>query len=134
MNIEHATFLIGKLLLGGFFILSGLKHFTQTQEMKEWLKTKNLPIPKTLVYLSGLTLLTGGLGITTGVFPIISLLLISAFLITTNIVLHDYWNLEENREQQKTHFMKNTALTGALLMLIRADWTIYGLGLTLGLI
>jgi len=134
MNIEHATFLIGKLILGGFFILSGLKHFTQNREMTEWLKTKKLPIPRTSVYISGLTLITAGTGITIGAFPVLSITLLSAFLITANITMHDYWNLEENRQQQKNQFMKNAALLGALLMLIGADWTIYGLGLTLNLL
>ena len=134
MNIEHATFLIGKILLGGFFILSGLKHFTETRELTDWTASKGLPAPKILVYLSGILISVSGLGIVLGAFPVTSIALLATFLILANVSMHDYWNLEENRQEQKTNFLKNTALLGALLMLLRADWTIYGLGLTLGLL
>jgi uncharacterized membrane protein YphA (DoxX/SURF4 family) len=64
----------------------------------------------------------------------VSIGVLSVFIITVNIFMHDFWNLEEGREQQLMHFLKNTALLGALLMLLGADWTVYGLGITLGLI
>ena len=134
MNIEHATFLIGKILLGGFFILSGLKHFTETRELTDWTSSKGLPAPKILVYLSGILISVSGLGILLGAFTVTSIALLATFLILASVSMHDYWNLEENRQEQKTNFLKNTALLGALLMLLRADWTIYGLGLTLGLL
>jgi len=134
MNIEHAAFLIGKILLGGYFAFSGLNHFMQTRDMAGWAEQKGLPKPEIMVYISGLVLILGGLGIIAGAYPVLSIGILSAFLIAANIVMHDFWNLEEGREEQMIHFLKNTALLGALLMLVGADWTIYGLGITLGLI
>lgn len=134
MNVEHAAFLIGKILLGGYFALSGLNHFMKTQQMQGWVESKGLPQPKALVYISGLVLIIGGLGVIAGAYPVLSTGLLAGFLIIANITLHDFWNLEEGRQEQMTHFLKNVGLLGALLMLISADWTVYGLGLTLGLI
>ncbi len=134
MNIEQAAFLIGKLLLGGYFAFSGLNHFMHTRDMAGWAEQKGLPKPEIMVYISGLVLILGGLGIIAGAYPVLSIGILSAFLIAANIVMHDFWNLEEGREEQMIHFLKNTALLGALLMLVGAEWTIYGLGITLGLI
>jgi len=134
MNIEQAAFLIGKILLGGYFAFSGLNHFMNTRDMSGWVESKGLPKPEMMVYISGLILLTGGLGIIAGAYPVLSIGVLSVFIITVNIFMHDFWNLEEGREQQLMHFLKNTALLGALLMLLGADWTVYGLGMTLGLI
>ena len=134
MNIEQAAFLIGKILLGGYFAFSGLNHFMNTRDMSGWVESKGLPKPEMMVYISGLILLTGGLGIIAGAYPVVSIGVLSVFIITVNIFMHDFWNLEEGREQQLMHFLKNTALLGALLMLLGADWTVYGLGMTLGLI
>lgn len=134
MNIEQAAFLAGKILLGGYFAFSGLNHFMNTKEMSGWIESKGLPKPQILVYLTGVLLIAGGLGIIAGAFPVASILMLSAFLIAANIAVHDFWNLEEGRQEQMTHFLKNTALLGALLMLIGADWSVYGLGMTLGLI
>ncbi len=134
MNIEHAAFLIGKILLGGYFAFSGLNHFVNTRDMTGWVESKGLPKPELMVYLSGLVLIVGGLGIIAGAYPVASILMLSGFLFLANVLMHDFWNLEEGRQDQMTHFLKNTALIGALLMLLGADWTIYGLGMTLGLI
>ena len=134
MNIEHAAFLIGKILLGGYFAFSGLNHFMNTRDMTGWVESKGLPKPEVMVYLSGLVLIVGGLGIIAGAYPVVSILMLSGFLFLANVLVHDFWNLEEGRQDQMTHFLKNTALIGALLMLLGADWTIYGLGMTLGLI
>jgi len=134
MNIEHAAFLIGKILLGGYFAFSGLNHFMNTRDMTGWVESKGLPKPEVMLYLSGLVLIVGGLGIIAGAYPVVSILMLSGFLFLANVLVHDFWNLEEGRQDQMTHFLKNTALIGALLMLLGADWTIYGLGMTLGLI
>ncbi|MFP4038618.1 MAG: DoxX family protein [Candidatus Nanohaloarchaea archaeon] len=134
MNIEQSAFLVGKILLGGYFAFSGLNHFMQSREMSGWVESKGLPQPQALVYLSGLLLIAGGLTIIAGFYPVIGIIGLAAFLIAVNVTMHDFWNLEEGRQDQMTHFLKNTALLGALLMLVGADWTVYGLGTTLGLI
>ena len=134
MNLEQAAFLVGKILLGGYFAFSGLNHFMNSRDMSGWVESKGLPRPEIMIYISGLILLVGGLGIIAGAYPVLSIGLLSVFLIAANIFMHDFWNLEEGREEQMMHFLKNTALLGALLMLLGADWTVYGLGMTLGLI
>lgn len=134
MNIEQAAFLVGKILLGGYFAFSGLNHFLNSRDMTGWVESKGLPKPEILVYLSGIILLAGGLGIIAGAYPLLSVLAVSVFLVIVNITMHDFWNLEDGRQEQMTHFLKNVGLLGALLMLIGADWTIYGLGMTLGLL
>jgi hypothetical protein len=40
----------------------------------------------------------------------------------------------EEKQNQMTHFMKNLALFGALLTLLAADWTVYTVGMTLGVL
>lgn len=134
MAVEQYAFLAGKILLGGYFAFSGLNHFMNSKQMTGWVESKGLPQPKALVYISGFVLLLGGLGIIAGAYPIVSIGMLSGFLIAANILVHNFWNLEEGREEQMTHFLKNAGLLGALLMLIGADWTVYGLGMALGLL
>ena len=134
MNVENAAFLVGKILLGGYFAFSGLNHFMNTRDMSGWVESKGLPKPDLLVYLSGIVLVAGGLEIIAGLYPVVSILMLSGFIFLANVLMHDFWNLEEGRQDQMMHFLKNTALLGALLMLLGADWTVYGLGMTLGLI
>ena len=134
MSVEQYSFLAGKILLGGYFAFSGLNHFMNSKQMADWVESKGIPQPKAMIYISGLVLLLGGLGIVAGAYPVVSICLLSGFLVAANILMHDFWNLEEGRKEQMTHFLKNAGLLGALLMLLGADWTVYGLGIALGLL
>ncbi len=135
MNLEHAAFLIGKLLLGGYFLYSALNHFLNAASLTEWVKSKGFPIPKLSVYFSGIVLAMGGGGLVLGVYPVLSIMMLSLFLLVVTPTMHDFWNHEgDARQAEVVNFTKNIALLGALLALLSADWTIYGLGLTLGLL
>lgn len=122
--------LIGRLLFGGYFAFSGLNHFMNTEKLAGWAESKELPRSELLVYLSGVMLVAGGLGIAAGAYPVVSILLVGVFLAVATPWLHNFWELEgEDREAQMTHFLKNLALFGALLALLSVDWTVYSLGL-----
>ncbi|MFQ3275642.1 MAG: putative oxidoreductase [Candidatus Nanohaloarchaea archaeon] len=132
MTAEIAL-LIGRILFGGYFAVSGLNHFMKTEQLAGWAEHKGAPYAGLLVYLSGLMLLAGGLGIAAGVYPVVSVALIGVFLAVVTPWFHDFWALEgEEKQNQMTHFLKNVALFGAALTLLAADWSVYAVGITLG--
>lgn len=133
MNVEHASFLIGKILLTGYFVLRGLNHIVKTQEIETIIKNNYVP-EKALNYVIGLTLIFASLMILVGVYPILGITFIVGYLITVNVNSNDFWNKQGGRGSEKEDFLVNVALIGGMLMLINADWTVYGLGMTLGLI
>jgi uncharacterized membrane protein YphA (DoxX/SURF4 family) len=126
MEFEILAFVTSKLILGTYFVLKGLNYFRG-----EYIEA-NSKVKVTLNYLTAVILSLSGLGIITGVLPLLSLSMIGAYLILANAYIYNFWKFEENRETVKSHFYKNAAILGALLMLYTADWTIYGIGLTLG--
>lgn len=134
MSAELAL-LVGRILFGGYFVVSGLNHFMKTDQLAGWAEHKGAPHAELLVYLSGLMLVAGGLGVAAGAYPVVSVALIGLFLAVVTPWFHDFWNLEgEEKQNQMTHFLKNVALFGAALTLLAADWTVYALGMTLGLL
>lgn len=129
------AFLIGRVLFGGYFAVSGLNHFMKTEQLAGWAEHKGAPQAELMVYLSGLMLLAGGLGIAAGAYPVVSVALIGVFLAVVTPWFHDFWSLEgEEKEEHMTHFLKNLGLFGAALTLLAADWTVYALGMSLGLL
>lgn len=127
--------LVGRVLFGGYFAFSGVNHFVQSDQLAAWVESKGFPAPDLLVYLSGLMLLAGGLGIATGAYPVISILLVGIFLAAVTPAFHDFWNLEgEEQQNQMTNFLKNIALLGALLMALSLDWSIYAAGMSAGIV
>lgn len=127
--------LVGRVLFGGYFAFSGLNHFLNSDQLSGWVESKGFPAPEVLVYLSGLMLLAGGLGIATGAYPVVSILLVGVFLAAVTPTFHDFWNFEGEEEQNHmTNFLKNLALIGALLMALSLNWSVYAAGMSLGLL
>ena len=118
-------FLIGRLLAGGYYLISGVNHFTHWEMMTGYAKSKNVPAAKWAVLLSGILLLLGGVSILTGVYPQLGVLCIALFFIGVTFKMHNFWAApEEQKMSERINFMKNIALLGAALMwlAIQTPW------------
>ncbi len=113
-------FILGEVLLGGYFIMSGVNHFKHTEMLAGYAHSKGVPMAKEAVLLTGLMLILGGLGILLGVYVQFSIFLLCLFLLVTSFKMHTFW--KESDPQMKmgdrVNFTKNMALFGALLMLL----------------
>jgi uncharacterized membrane protein YphA (DoxX/SURF4 family) len=113
-------FVLGRVLLGGYFILAGLNHFKNLNMMAGYAQSKGVPMAREAVLLTGLMLLLGGLGVLLGIYIELSVLLLSVFLLVTTFQMHQFWNVSEPmaRMGEEINFKKNLALLGAVLMLL----------------
>jgi uncharacterized membrane protein YphA (DoxX/SURF4 family) len=118
--MDTLLFIIGRIILGGFFIYSGANHFIGFGMMTQYAKMKGVPFPAFAQGMTGLMLLLGGLSIVFGIYPSVGIVLLVVFLIPVSLMMHDFWKLEDPqvRMADKINFMKNMALVGALLMLL----------------
>ncbi|RIH86628.1 DoxX [Meiothermus luteus] len=116
----EALFWLGRILLGGFFVLNGINHFVQAKQMIPYASSKGVPAPALAVYGTGLMLLVGGLSILTGWYLSLGLWLLVVFLLFVTPWMHNFWAVKEpmQRMGEMVNFMKNTALLGAVLMLL----------------
>ena len=121
-------FVAGRILFGGFFVLSGIRHFQHLAMMAAFTGSKGFPAPKVAVVGSGLLIIAGGLSILLGVRPAWGVALISAFLIPVTLVMHQYWKHTDPmmRINDQVNFLKNVALLGAawMLLMIPQPWPI----------
>lgn len=87
--------------------------------MSDYAASKNVPMPRLAVLVSGALIFLGGAGIFTGMYVKTALALIILFLLSVTFKMHDYWNITEPDQQmpQKINFDKNIALLGAALMM-----------------
>jgi len=118
--MESTIFLVGRLLLGGFFIYSSVGHFSNASMMAGYAQTKGVPSPKAAVIFSGLLLLIGGLSILLGVYPTIGTIALAAFLIPVTFMMHAFWKVQDPMAKmgETVNFTKNLALLGAALILL----------------
>ncbi len=113
-------FLLGRILYGGFFIYSGIKHFTGLGMLKGYAAFKKVSMPGPAVMVTGLLLLIGGLGVLLGVYTNWAILALVLFLVPVTFKMHDFWNDQDpnTKMTNRLNFMKNMALLGAALMLL----------------
>ena len=113
-------FVLGRILLGGYFLRSGYNHFKNLGMLTGYAESKGVPMPKEMVMLTGLMMLLGGAGVLLGVYIEFSVLLLSLFLLGTLVKMHKYWEVADPMAQmgESVNFYKNLGLLGAILMLL----------------
>jgi len=111
--------LIGRILFGGFFLMSGINHFAKLEAMTGYAKYKKLPAAKLGVLLSGLMLILGGIYIILGFYTDLGLLLIAIFLVLAAVIFHNFWKETDAtaKQNEMLAFMKDIALAGGALIL-----------------
>ena len=117
-NIHNIAFIIGRVVVGCFFLVNGFNHFAQLSMMTGYAKSKGIPAPKLAVGGSGVLLFLGGLSLLLGYHPTIGAALLVIFLLGVSFGIHNFWTVQD--QQAKTgemiNFLKNMAILGLLLM------------------
>lgn len=120
------AFLIGRILFGAVLAFMGLNHFMNLDGMAEYAAYKGLPAPKLSVIASGALLVGAGLGVVTGIAPVLAGAGLAAFLLVSAVTMHDFWAFSgEEQQTEMTQFLKNVALAGGALALAAvgtAEW------------
>jgi len=113
-------FLLGRILLGGYFIQNAYNHFKNVDSLTGYAQSKGVPWAKASVLITGLMMLLGGLGILLGVYVNIAVFLLVFFLLATLIKMHRYWEVSDPmvRMGEYVNFYKNLGLLGAILILL----------------
>jgi uncharacterized membrane protein YphA (DoxX/SURF4 family) len=124
---------IGRILFGGFFLMSGINHFTKLEAMTGYAKYKKLPAAKLGVLISGLMLVIGGLSVILGYYADLGALLLAIFLVLAAVIFHNFWKETDAtaKQNEMLGFMKDIALAGAALILF-ALVSKYGANLDFG--
>lgn len=115
--------LIGRVLFSLLFISSGFGHLKATEEMSQYAASKNVPLPKAAVFVSGIMILLGGVSVMLGLWVKIGALLLVIFLLPAALLIHNFWAIEDPEEYQneQIHFMKDLALAGGAFVI----WYLY---------
>ena len=110
---------IGRILFGGFFLMSGINHFTKLEAMTGYAKYKKLPAAKLGVLISGLMLVIGGLSVILGYYADLGALLLAIFLVLAAVIFHNFWKETDAtaKQNERLGFMKDIALAGAALII-----------------
>lgn len=111
-------FLVGRILLGGYFLYNGINHLLALGSMAQYAGMKGVPAPELAVLGTGLLLLLAGASILLGLFPAVGIACAALFLIGVTPMMHNFWAVPPEQQMgEMVNFTKNVALLGATLML-----------------
>jgi putative oxidoreductase len=113
------TALIGRVLLGAIFLISGFAKLTDSSGTIQHMEGVGVPAASTLVWIAGVAEVLGGLSLATGLLARVGAIGLIAFLAITTYYFHAFWNLSgAERLPQMVNFMKNLSIAGGLLLLV----------------
>ena len=126
------AFLIGRIIVGLYWLNGAVMHFAQARSMTGYAKMKGVPFAEIAVPGTGVLLLVGALSILTGIYPVVAVTVLALFLVPVTFMMHNFWAIEDPamKMNDMVMFTKNIALLGYTLVLlaIPQPWP-YSLGI-----
>ena len=123
MNI---AILVGRIIVGIFYLYNGINHFIKFGAMTEYAKFKGIPLAEVAIAVSGLLLLAAAFTIILGIFPEIGVASLVLFFLPVTFMMHNFWAVAQEQQMAEIiNFSKNMALMGSALMFlgIKKPWT-----------
>ncbi len=109
---------LGRVLLSGIFILSGLGKLPHFHDVAGMMAAKGIPLATVALVITVLIEIGGGLLVLTGFQARYAALVIALWLIPVTLVFHHFWGIPAGQQQeQMINFLKNIAIIGGLLIL-----------------
>jgi uncharacterized membrane protein YphA (DoxX/SURF4 family) len=119
--VGSTLFRLGRVLFGGILAFVALDNLRNLDERIQYAESKGAPNPDVAVPAVSAGLLLGSVGVALWRLPSLAAAAVAWFFVSVTPVMHDFWTLEdpEQKQQQLTHFLKNTALLGAALAFLK---------------
>jgi putative oxidoreductase len=115
---RSTTALIGRILISGIFIVSGIAKLVDTSGAAGYMTAVGIPYAPTLAVIAGLAELAGGVAILLGFLSRLGAIGLFLYLIPTTLIFHSFWRFDDpEAKTQMVNFMKNLCIMGGLAML-----------------
>jgi putative oxidoreductase len=114
------AFLVGRIIVGLYWLMGAVNHFTQVKSMVPYAKMKNVPFAEIAVPGTGVLLLVAALSIITGFYPIVAVVALVIFLVPVTFMMHNFWTIEDQMAKMSDMIMftKNMSMLGYTLILL----------------
>lgn len=119
-QIQIMCLLVGRFLLGLYFIIPGISKITNFEEMSAYMQAHDVPLIHFLLPLATLIQLSAGAALIVGYNGKIAAFLLAGLTLIISIYMHNFWGMEEgvSRMHETQNFIKNMAIMAGLLMVV----------------
>lgn len=119
MTLTVILIIIGRFLLGGYFLQSGIRNFTKLDVHTGILARKNVPVPQVSIFVALVVEVLGGASVVFGILPAAGAVGLILFTLGASALYHDFWSHSgADRTSHVSSWLTNAALIGGLLLVI----------------
>ena len=120
---QRALFLVGRGLLGLYFIIPGITKITGWAGMSEYMAAHGVPLIPVLLALTIVIQIGGGACLMIGFRARLIAFVLAGLTIVINLFMHDFWNVEDaaQRAHETQNFIKNLAIMAGLMYVAGAE-------------
>jgi len=122
-KLDNLFFIIGRTLLGLYFIGPGLSKVFEFTAILALMRIKGVPFSSVLLPLTIFIQLIGGIFLILGKNLRLASFILFGLTICINIFIHNFWTLNGDPSQahETQNFIKNLAIAAGLLVLATKD-------------
>ena len=122
-KFDNLFFIIGRSLLGLYFIIPGLSKIFDFVATLSLMRMKGVPFSSVLLPLTIIIQLLGGIFLILGRNLRLTSIILFCLTIIINIYIHNFWALtgDPSQAHEIQNFVKNLAIAAGLLILATRD-------------
>ncbi|TWX52218.1 DoxX family protein [Colwellia hornerae] len=120
MNIiENSCLLVGRLLMGLYFIIPAISKINKFEGTSVYMEQHNVPMVPVLLVVTIIIQLVGGAGIIVGFKSKESAFILAGLTLVISLFMHNFWGMAEGlaRSHELQNFFKNMGIMAGLLMI-----------------
>lgn len=116
-ELADVLMVVGRVLLGGFFVNGGVHHFFIMPPLVEAMTTRGVPMPKPVLIAGSVFQTVLGVLLILGLYVTWAALGLVLFTVAATIMFLNFWDkTEPERDQVKTGAITNVGIVGGLLI------------------
>ena len=119
MNVEiiELVAVIGRLLLGGLFVVGGVHHFFIAPMIADAIDKRGVPFPKFVFWAGTIFQLVAGACLMVGFYVIYAAAGLIGFTLAASVMMLNFWNMQgQDRTNAINGWLSNFAIIGGLLL------------------
>ena len=117
---QRALMILGRSLLGLYFIVPGITKVTGFAAMSAYMADHGVPLVPVLLVVTIIVQIGGGACLAAGYRAQIMAFVLAGLTLLISLYMHDFWNLEAGMERahEMQNFIKNMAIMAGLLFVV----------------
>jgi putative oxidoreductase len=116
-DLSYMLLVVGRVLLGGLFVVGGVHHFFDLPPITEMMKARGVPEPRLVLIAGSVFQIVAGLLLMLGLWVAAAAFGLIVFTVAASVMLLNFWSMDgEARIGARSAFQANMGIIGGLLI------------------